>query len=63
MKRSKNQTVAFKVAQAVGAMAIENVQLSRDARARMLRVARGSEPASVAIDALVEQYRQVEPVG
>lgn len=56
MKRTKNQLVMFKVEQAVGSMAIENIQVSRSSKATMLRVARGSVSASAAIDAVVEKY-------
>ena len=41
MKRTKAELLSFKVQQAVGSMAIEDIQISRQSQAMVLRVASG----------------------
>lgn len=56
MSQSKTERLAFKVRQAVGSMAIEGIQVSRQAEATMLRVAAGRVSGKTVRQQLVEQY-------
>ena len=56
MSQSKTKRLAFKVRQAVGSMAIEGIQVSREAEARMLKVAAGRVSGKTVRQQLVEQY-------
>lgn len=58
MKRTKAELLSFKVRQAVGSMAIEDIQISRQSQAMMLRVASGRIAAQSVKDGLIEKYRQ-----
>lgn len=60
MKRTNNQRVIFKVDQAIGSMAMENAQVSREMKAAMLRVAGGRASADDEIERLLKKYRQME---
>lgn len=56
MSQSKTKRLAFKVRQAVGSMAIEGIQVSRETEARMLKVAAGRVSGKTVRQQLVEQY-------
>lgn len=58
MKRTKQQLTAFKVKQAIGSLAIEGIQVSRESEALMLRIANGRASGSSAKEALIAKYRQ-----
>lgn len=58
MKRSKSQLIAFKVRQAVGSMAIEGIEVSRESEATMLEVAAGRVSGKSVRKKLVEKYKQ-----
>lgn len=58
MTRTRAQLLAFKVRQAVGSMAIEGIQVSRESEATMLRVASGRVSGETVREALVEKYRR-----
>ncbi|WP_339801848.1 hypothetical protein [uncultured Marinobacter sp.] len=58
MKRTKAELLSFKVQQAVGSMAIEDIQISRQSQAMVLRVASGRIAAQSVKDELIEKYRQ-----
>ena len=56
MSHPKNQRLAFKVRQAVGSMAIEGIQVSRQSEATMLKIAAGRVSGKTIREKLVEQY-------
>ncbi|MCB2385701.1 antitoxin VbhA family protein [Thalassolituus alkanivorans] len=56
MSHSNAELLAFKVRQAVGSMAIEGVQVSRQAEANMLKVASGRVSGKSLRQQLVEKY-------
>ena len=56
MSHPKSQHLAFKVRQAVGSMAIEGIQVSRQSEATMLKIAAGRVSGKTIREKLVEQY-------
>ncbi len=56
MSHSNAELLAFKVKQAVGSMAIEGIQVSRQAEANMLKVAAGRVSGKSLRQQLVEKY-------
>lgn len=58
MKGSKTHDVTFKVRQAVGSMAIEGIQVSRQSQAIMLKVAAGKLAGEDVRKQLVEMHRR-----
>lgn len=59
MKYTKTQLLAFKVRQAVGSMAIEGIQVSKQSEATMLEVAAGRVSGKSVREQLVAKYKQV----
>lgn len=62
MKHTKGQLLAFKVHQAVGSMAIEGIQVSKQSEAIMLDVAAGRVSGKSVREQLVEKYKQAPSV-
>lgn len=58
MKDTKTQLLAFKVRQAVGSMAIEGIQVSKQSEAIMLDVATGRVSGEFVREQLVVKYKQ-----
>lgn len=58
MRRSKAELLSFKVRHAVGSMAIEDIRVSRESQAMMLRIAAGRVDVDAIKDELVARYRQ-----
>ena len=58
MKYTKTQLLAFKVRQAVGSMAIEGIQVSKQSEATMLEVAAGRVSGKSVREQLVAKYKQ-----
>ena len=58
MKHTKTQLLAFKVRQAVGSMAIEGIQVSKQSEAIMLEVAAGRVSGKSVREQLVAKYKQ-----
>ena len=58
MNHSKTQHLVFKLRQAVGSMAIEGIQVSRQSQAMMLKVAAGRLAGEEVRKQLVEKYRR-----
>ena len=58
MKYNKTQLLAFKVRQAVGSMAIEGIQVSKQSEATMLEVAAGRVSGKSVREQLVAKYKQ-----
>jgi len=56
MSHSNAELLAFKVKQAVGSMAIEGIQVSRQAEDNMLKVAAGRVSGKSLRQQLVEKY-------
>src|SRR5690554_6534685 len=59
MKHTKGQLLTFKVHQAVGSMAIEGIQVSKQSEAIMLDVAAGRVSGKSVREQLVAKYKQV----
>ena len=59
MKYTKAQLLAFKVRQAVGSMAIEGIQVSKQSVSTMLEVAAGRVSGKSVREQLVAKYKQV----
>lgn len=62
MKYTKAQLLEFKVRQAVGSMAIEGIQVSKQSKATMLKVASGRVSGKSVREQLVEKYKQTPSV-
>lgn len=58
MKYTKTQLLALKVRQAVGSMAIEGIQVSKQSEAIMLDVATGRVSGEFVREQLVVKYKQ-----
>ncbi|HKM37523.1 MAG TPA: antitoxin VbhA family protein [Thiopseudomonas sp.] len=58
MKYTKTQLLAFKVRQAVGSMAIEGMQVSKQSETTMLEVAAGRVSGKSVREQLVAKYKQ-----
>ena len=58
MKYTKAQLLAFKVRQAVGSMAIEGIQMTKQSAAIMLKVAAGRVSGESVRIQLVAKYKQ-----
>ncbi len=56
--KTPTRKISFKVAQAVGSLAIEGVTVSRSTKAAMLRIASGQASAKDIKNELIQQYRQ-----
>lgn len=58
MKYTKTQLLAFKVRQAVGSMAIEGIQMTKQSETIMLKVAAGRVSGESVRKQLVAKYQQ-----
>ena len=63
VKRTKAELLSFKVQQAVGSMAIEDMRVSRESQAMMLQIAAGRVVVDDIKAELVAKYRQVPSAG
>lgn len=58
MKHTRGRLLAFKVRQAIGSMAIEGIQVSKQSEATMLEVAAGRVSGKALRQQLVGKYKQ-----